>query len=174
MGKSKEDLDNERIEAKKCPMCHEIKPKQFDICEGENNVDACLDCIRKRHEKHGLRGKGFSFNGKEVSFYSQTTCMETYLLEDIYKIFRGLCFPNDIFPYSINIAQKIKVPKKESYTCEECGHKDSGFEEKIETHCYGITKEFGDWLIANLKWDRVSEEEKVEMERTTANHKGGD
>ena len=53
----KEDLEAERLEGLKCPICKEVKPKMFDICKGEDNVTACAVCVRQRHERKGLSGQ---------------------------------------------------------------------------------------------------------------------
>ena len=123
IGVSKEDIIKQREEEKKCLHCNQVKPKYYDICNGERNETLCVDCIRKRHEKHGLNGPGYLIDGNVAHFYSQTTEMEVRPLADIYKVFIGVCFPNPVFPYCLN--------------CKD---------EKYGNNCFGITQEFGDFL----------------------------
>jgi len=185
IGKTKDDLEAEMLEGKKCPICKEVKPKMFDICKDESNVTACEECIRERHQRKGLSGLGFRVTEEKVFFYSHTTGMESCQLDEIYRVFLGICFPNKVFPYCINLAKLKRVPKKETYNCAKCGHSDDGFEEKIETNCLGITKEFGEYLIKNIKWDKTKEgkpeededsiivtgDNLTEWERVTETHK---
>jgi len=132
VGDSKEAMLQRKEEEKKCPNCNQVKPKFFDICPHESNADICIDCIRARHKKHGMKDTGFWIDGDTVRFYSHTTGIEQRKLDEIFRVCFGTCFSNPVFPYNLNCADP-----------------------KYESNCFGITKEFGDWLIANIEWTKT-------------------
>lgn len=119
----KEDRDKKDA-ALRCDICKEIKEKHFDICPNLPNLRLCVDCIRKRHN---LEGPGFEIFGDEVVFNSETTGIIRMKLSRIFRVFDGSMFPNEVYPYCINCT-----------------------DDKYGTNCLGITREFGDWLIANM------------------------
>ena len=73
----------------------------------------------------------------KVRFYSHTTAFETYPIDLFYRIWINGFFSNPLFPYTVNIQWEAKDGK--------CDHT-----------CLGISKEFGEWLLANLKWDKIT------------------
>lgn len=133
-------IDEQKIEIKEkkeaeliCPICKEIKERYFDICPNKENVNACIDCIKKRHN---LTSKGFEIEGDNIKFYSHTTGWERRNKNEFWRLFIGF-MGNPVFPYSVNTAD----PK---YQC----------------NCFGITKEFGEWLkenICNIRHPNVPE-----------------
>jgi hypothetical protein len=63
------------------------------------------------------------------------------LISEIFRVING-CFCNSVFPYSIN--------------CED---------EVYAQNCFGVTKEFGDWLISQgVKYEKDEEDEEDEEE----------
>ena len=126
------------LEKIQCPGCMRCEPeikKEYDC--GYQSQYLCKDCIRKKHEKHGLKGDGFtvSTDGKLIDFYSHTTGMESTPIDKVLRVFDGI-MSNSVFPYSINLVD------------------DKGEFE----HCYGVTKAFGEWLIKKLKLIQKEEE----------------
>lgn len=125
----------ENNKEKICPLCEKkVKELELDICPEKQNLSLCPDCIRKRHEGLRKEEKGFIVKEDMVEFYSATTGWEMRLLSEIFRVFNG-CFSNSVFPYSIN--------------CED---------EVYAQNCFGVTKEFGDWLISQGIKSEVSEE----------------
>jgi hypothetical protein len=136
LGKTREDLIQEREESLKCPICHELKPKYYDICDKENNVTACDECVIKRHAKHGYRWPGYVDLGDSIQFYSQTTGLETKEYSKIVRVMDGLCLNSPLFPQSINV-----------------------IDEKYGWNCFGITDECAQFLIQKLELVRQDDEE---------------
>ena len=139
----KAQVGQQTLEAYECPGCGQQNQLEFDICHGERNAQLCAACIRKRHETHGLAGNGFEIAGEWVTFYSQTTGIERFKTQDIYRVFRSLAIigANAVFPYSIGVMGPIGYPN---------GRTEWG------RHCFGVTTEFGDWLKSNFAWKKVN------------------
>jgi len=130
----KQELIDDEVSKLKCFFCGEFKETEFDV--GKDNINACVECIRKRHNlKEGV--PDFKVIGKNVKFYSHTTGYETHPLKNIARLFPSI-MSNSVFPYSINIID--------------------GYE---HYNCLGITKEFGEWLLNNpdFKWRKVKDGE---------------
>jgi hypothetical protein len=159
MGQTREQLEKQRLEALKCPACKQVKPREFDICPDEPNAELCAGCIRARHAAHGLRGTGFEIDGEWVSFYSQTTGMERFKVADIYRVFPGILGDNTVFPNCINVMGPMHYPNGRT---------------EWSAHCFGVTKEFSDWLINTFTWTKKKlfkdeNEESWEREIATVN-----
>lgn len=135
IGKSKEDLIHEREENKKCPICRELKPKYFDVCHNDRNVNACEECLIIRHQKHGYRWPGYVDMGDSIQFYSQTTGLETIPYDHVISVSDGLCFNTPLFPSTIHTKSK---------PCDST---------------YGITDECAQFLIVKLDMVREDDEE---------------
>lgn len=114
--------------SKCCDMCKKEVEKEYDICNGEANMELCRDCIISRHKKKGLVDEGYKHLGNgEYEFYSHTTGIEKTNIDNILRVFYGV-MSNSVFPYSINIT-----------------------DEKGEiVNCFGVTEQFGDFLIKEL------------------------
>lgn len=104
---------------------------QLDICHGKSNAEVCVGCIKKRHN---ITNEGFLRIGDEVEFYSQTTGIERVALKGIYNV-GGCVLGNSVFSNTI-----------------QCDSKEYG------VSCYGVTKEFAEYLISNVCKNKIDGE----------------
>jgi hypothetical protein len=144
IGKTREDLIQEREESLKCPICHELKPKIYDICDKEANVTACEECVIKRHQKHGYRSPGYADLGDSIQFYSQTTGLETVGYDKVVKVFDSICLGSPIFPMCIQVMETRHYTDGRSYE---------------STGCYGVTEDCAQFLIQKLEMVRQDDVE---------------
>ncbi len=122
----KEQDEKERIE-NLCEDCNQ-KPMIWDI----NIRSKCKDCNRKyfisEFKKIDLSEKGFRVFGENYIFYSHTTGKEEVKKTNVLKVFYGF-MGTHTFPYCFS-------------TCDD----DCVFSNTLR-----ITKDFGDFLIKELK-----------------------